>query len=333
MAKYKIAEIPGDGIGPDVMAAAVKVLKKLEETRDLSFEFNKLVVGDELKERTGVALPPGTIDEIRKSDVALFAAVGDTAREVILPIRQHLDLYVNLRPAKVYPNVPHLKEDVDIVMVRENTEGIYKMIGDRGDGWGMNVRVITAKASERIARYAFEYAVKYDRKLVTSVHKSNVLNYSCGVFQEACQRVAEEYPSVEFNEVLVDACAMRLITRPETFDVIVTTNLFGDILSDEAAGLVGGLGMTPSGNIGDDHAMFEPIHGTAPRLAGSGRANPMATILSAGMMLDWLGEKDSAAAIEKAVIDVLKEAKTLTPDLKGSAKTMDVADAVSEKLA
>jgi 3-isopropylmalate dehydrogenase len=333
MAKYKIAEIPGDGIGPDVMAAAVKVLKKLEETRDLSFEFNKLVVGDELKERTGVALPPGTIDEIRKTDVALFAAVGDTAREVLLPMRQQLDLYVNLRPAKVYPNVPHLKEDVDIVMIRENTEGIYKMIGDRGDGWGMNVRVITAKASERIARYAFEYAVKYDRKLVTSVHKSNVLNYSCGVFQEACQRVAEEYPSVEFNEVLVDACAMRLITRPETFDVIVTTNLFGDILSDEAAGLVGGLGMTPSGNIGDDHAMFEPIHGTAPRLAGSGRANPMATILSAGMMLDWLGEKDSAAAIEKAVIDVLKEAKTLTPDLKGSAKTMDVADAVSDKLA
>jgi len=330
--KYKIAEIPGDGIGPDVMAAAVKVLETLEETRDLSFEFNRLVVGDELKERTGVALPPGTIDEIRKADVALFAAVGDTAREVILPIRQQLDLYVNLRPAKVYPNVPHLKEDVDIVMVRENTEGIYKMIGDRGDGWGINVRVITAKASERIARYAFEYAVKYDRKLVTSVHKSNVLNYSCGVFQEACQRVAEEYPNVEFNEVLVDACAMRLILRPEAFDVIVTTNLFGDILSDEAAGLVGGLGMTPSGNIGDDHAMFEPIHGTAPRLAGTGRANPMATILSAGMMLDWLGEKDSAAVIEKAVIDVLKEAKTLTPDLGGSAKTMDVAVAVSEKL-
>jgi len=332
MVKYKIAEIPGDGIGPDVMAAAVKVLETLEETRDLSFEFNRLVVGDELKERTGVALPPGTIDEIRKADVALFAAVGDTAREVILPIRQQLDLYVNLRPAKVYPNVPHLKEDVDIVMVRENTEGIYKMIGDRGDGWGINVRVITAKASERIARYAFEYAVKYDRKLVTSVHKSNVLNYSCGVFQEACQRVAEEYPNVEFNEVLVDACAMRLILRPEAFDVIVTTNLFGDILSDEAAGLVGGLGMTPSGNIGDDHAMFEPIHGTAPRLAGTGRANPMATILSAGMMLDWLGEKDSAAVIEKAVIDVLKEAKTLTPDLGGSAKTMDVAVAVSEKL-
>ena len=330
--KYKIAEIPGDGIGPDVIAAAVKVLETLEETRDLSFEFNRLVVGDELKERTGVALPPGTIDEIRKADVALFAAVGDTAREVILPIRQQLDLYVNLRPAKVYPNVPHLKEDVDIVMVRENTEGIYKMIGDRGDGWGINVRVITAKASERIARYAFEYAVKYDRKLVTSVHKSNVLNYSCGVFQEACQRVAEEYPNVEFNEVLVDACAMRLILRPEAFDVIVTTNLFGDILSDEAAGLVGGLGMTPSGNIGDDHAMFEPIHGTAPRLAGTGRANPMATILSAGMMLDWLGEKDSAAVIEKAVIDVLKEAKTLTPDLGGSAKTMDVAVAVSEKL-
>jgi len=332
MTKYKIAKIPGDGIGPDVMAAAVKVLEALEENRNVSFEFNELPVGDELKERTGIALPSGTIDEIRKSDAAMFAAVGDTAREVLLPIRQQLDLYVNLRPAKVYPNVPHLKENVDIVMVRENTEGIYKMIGDRGDGWGFNVRVITSKASERIAKYAFEYAVKNDRKLVTCVHKSNVLDLSCGVFQDACQRVAESYPNIEYNEVIVDACAMRLILRPEAFDVIVTTNLFGDILSDETAGLVGGLGMTPSGNIGDEHAMFEPIHGTAPRLAGTGRANPMATILSAGMMLDWLGESETAADIENAVIKVLKEAKTLTPDLGGSAKTMDVAKAVSEKL-
>ena len=174
--------------------------------------------------------------------------------------------------------------------------------------------------------------MKNDRKLVTCVHKSNVLDLSCGVFQDACQSVAKLYPNIEYNEVIVDACAMRLILRPEAFDVVVTTNLFGDILSDEAAGLVGGLGMTPSGNIGDEHAMFEPIHGTAPRLAGTGRANPMATILSAGMMLDWLGEKETAADIENAVIKVLKEAKTLTPDLGGSGKTMDIAKAVSEKL-
>jgi isocitrate/isopropylmalate dehydrogenase len=218
------------------------------------------------------------------------------------------------------------------MIVRENTEGIYKMIGDRGDGWGFNVRVITAKASERIAKYAFDYAVANGRKLVTCVHKSNVLDKSCGVFQEACQKVAESYPNIEYNEVIVDACAMRLVLRPEAFDVIVTTNMFGDILSDEAAGLVGGLGMTPSGNIGDENAMFEPIHGTAPRLAGTGRANPMATILSAGMMLDWLGEKEAAVKIENAVIQVLKEAKTLTPDLGGKAKTLDVAEAVSERL-
>ena len=332
MTKYRIARIPGDGIGPDVMAAAVKVLEAVEETRDIGFDFVELEVGDGLKARTGVALPPGTIEEIAKSDAGLFAAVGETAKEVILPMRQELDLYVNLRPAKVYPNVPHLKEDVDIVMVRENTEGIYKMIGDRGDGWGFNVRVITTKASERIARWAFDYAVKNGREKVTCVHKANVLDKSCGVFQEACQRVAKSYPGVEYDEVLVDACAMRLILRPEAFDVIVTTNLFGDILSDEAAGLVGGLGMTPSGNIGDENAVFEPIHGTAPRLAGTGRANPMATILSASMMLDWLGERDAAKNIEDAVIEVLKEAKTLTPDLGGSSGTMDVAVAVSAKL-
>ena len=332
MTKYRIAKIPGDGIGPDVMAAAIEVLEAVEDTRDIGFEFVELEVGDDLKARTGVAMPPGTIEEIARSDAGLFAAVGDTAREVILPMRQDLDLYVNLRPAKVYPNVPHFKEDVDIVMVRENTEGIYKMIGDRGDGWGFNVRVITSKASERIARWAFEYALKYGREKVTCVHKSNVLDKSCGVFQEACQHVAEAYPGVEYDEVIVDACAMRLITRPEAFDVIVTTNMFGDILSDEAAGLVGGLGMAPSGNIGDENAVFEPIHGTAPRLVGTGRANPMATILSAGMMLDWLGEREAAKSIEDAVIEVLKEAKTLTPDLRGSASTMEVAAAVSGKL-
>ena len=332
MTNYEIAKIPGDGIGPDVMAAAVKVLEALENTRDISFEFNELIVGDDLKARTGVALPPGTIEEIKRADAGLFAAVGETAKEVILPMRQQLDLYVNLRPAKVYPNVPHLKEDVDIVMVRENTEGIYKMIGDRDEDWGFNVRVITRKASERIARWAFEYTVKYGREKVTCVHKSNVLDKSCGVFQDACQKVAESYPDIKYDEVLVDACAMRLILRPEFFDVIVTTNLFGDILSDEAAGLVGGLGMTPSGNIGDENAVFEPIHGTAPRLAGTGRANPMATILSAGMMLNWLGEHEAAQSIEDAVMQVLIDGKVLTPDLGGNSKTSDIADAVSAKL-
>ncbi len=328
MTKYRIAKIPGDGIGPEVMAAAIAVLEALEEKSDISFDFVELPVGDELKAKTGVALPPGTVKEVGRSDAALFAAVGETAKEVILPLRQRLDLYVNLRPAKVYPHVPSVKEDIDIVIVRENTEGMYKMVGDRGEDWGFNVRVITRRASERIARFAFEYAKGNGREKVTCVHKANVLDKTCSIFREACSRVAESYPGIEFDEVIVDACAMRLITRPEAFDVIVTTNMFGDILSDEAAGLVGGLGMAPSGNIGDDNAIFEPIHGTAPRMAGLRIANPMATILSASMMLDWLGEREAAKNIEEAVIRVLTEGKVLTPDIGGSAKTNDVARAV-----
>ncbi len=328
MTKYRIAKIPGDGIGPEVMAAAIAVLEALEEKSDISFDFVELPVGDELKAKTGVALPPGTVEEVGRSDAALFAAVGETAKEVILPLRQRLDLYVNLRPAKVYPHVPSVKEDIDIVIVRENTEGMYKMVGDRGEDWGFNVRVITRRASERIARFAFEYATGNGREKVTCVHKANVLDKTCSIFREACSRVAESYPGIEFDEVIVDACAMRLITRPEAFDVIVTTNMFGDILSDEAAGLVGGLGMAPSGNIGDNNAIFEPIHGTAPRMAGLRIANPMATILSASMMLDWLGEREAAKNIEEAVIRVLTEGKVLTPDIGGSAKTNDVARAV-----
>ena len=332
MTKYKIAKIPGDGIGPEVMAAAIEVLEALEETNEIGFDFVELPVGDELKARTGVALPPGTVEEVGRSDAALFAAVGETAKEVILPLRQRLDLYVNLRPARVYPHVPSVKEDIDIVIVRENTEGMYKMVGDRGEDWGFNVRVITRKASERIARFAFEYATRNGREKVTCVHKANVLDKTCSIFREACSHVAESYPGIEFDEVIVDACAMRLITRPETFDVIVTTNMFGDILSDEAAGLVGGLGMAPSGNIGDRNAIFEPIHGTAPRMAGKGIANPMATILSASMMLDWLDEREAAKNIEEAVINVLTEGKVLTPDLGGSAKTNEVAQAVVARI-
>ena len=332
MTNYKIAKIPGDGIGPDVMAAAVKVLEALENTRDISFEFNELIVGDDLKARTGVALPPGTIEEIKRADAGLFAAVGDTAKEVILPMRQQLDLYVNLRPAKVYPNVPHLKEDVDIVMVRENTEGIYKMIGDRGRDYGFNVRVITREASERIVRYAFEYARRNGKSKVSAVHKANVLDYTDDVFLEAARDVAKDYPGIAYEEVIVDACAMKLVLSPQQFQVIVTTNMFGDILSDEAAGLVGGLGMAPSGNVGDELCIFEPVHGSAPDIAGKGIANPVATILSAAMMLEWLGEKEAADRLEAAVLKVLEEGEVRTPDLGGANTTDDVADAVIERL-
>ena len=330
--KYSIATIPGDGIGTEVMAAAVKVLEALAERTSLEFEFSLLYAGDEHKERTGVALPPETVEGVKSSDACLFAAVGDTAKEVIIPLRQRLNLYANLRPAKAYPGVPAINPDVDIMVVRENTEGIYKMIGDRGRGYGFNVRVITREASERIVRYAFEYARRYGKSKVSAVHKANVLDYTDDVFLEAARDVAKDYPGIAYEEVIVDACAMKLVLAPQQFQVRVTTNLFGDILSDEAAGLVGGLGMAPSGNVGDELCIFEPVHGSAPDIAGKGISNPVATILSAAMMLEWLGEKTAADRVEAAVLKVLEEGMVRTPDLGGANTTDDVADAVIERL-
>jgi len=330
--KYSIATIPGDGIGTEVMAAAVKVLEALAEKTGLEFEFRLLYAGDEHKERTGVALPPETIEGVKASDACLFAAVGNTAKEVIIPLRQRLNLYANLRPAKAYPGVPAVNPDVDIMIVRENTEGIYKMIGDRGRDYGFNVRVITREASERIVRYAFEYARRNGKSKVSAVHKANVLDYTDDVFLEAARDVAKDYPGIAYEEVIVDACAMKLALSPQQFQVIVTTNMFGDILSDEAAGLVGGLGMAPSGNVGDELCIFEPVHGSAPDIAGKGIANPVATILSAAMMLKWLGEKEAADRLEAAVLKVLEEGEVRTPDLGGANTTDDVADAVIERL-
>ena len=330
--KYSIATIPGDGIGTEVMAAAVKVLEALAEKTGLEFEFSLLYAGDEHKERTGVALPPETVEGVKASDACLFAAVGNTAKEVIIPLRQRLNLYANLRPAKAYPGVPAVNPDVDIMIVRENTEGIYKMIGDRGRDYGFNVRVITREASERIVRYAFEYARRNGKSKVSAVHKANVLDYTDDVFLEAARDVAKDYPGIAYEEVIVDACAMKLVLSPQQFQVIVTTNMFGDILSDEAAGLVGGLGMAPSGNVGDDLCIFEPVHGSAPDIAGKGIANPVATILSAAMMLEWLGEKEAADRVEAAVLKVLEEGEVRTPDLGGANTTDDVADAVIERL-
>ncbi len=213
-------------------------------------------------------------------------------------------------------------------MVRENTECLYKRIQDGGPDWGIAMRVITRQASERIAKYAFELARKEGRKKVTCVHKSNMLETTCGLFQDSCQKIAVGYKDIAYNEEIVDACAMKMVMYPEKFDVVVTTNLFGDILSDLAAGIVGGLGLAPSANIGDKMAVFEPVHGSAPDIAGKGIANPIAQILSSAMMLNWLGEKEAAKALEASAVKVLKEGKALTPDLKGTAKTTDVAKAI-----
>ncbi len=333
MKTHTIAAIPGDGIGPECMATAKKVLTALAAKRgDFGLEFRDYDGGDEHKAKTGTALPEETIKGVREADATLFIAVGNTAKEVILPLRQMNNCYANLRPAKAYPGVKALKPATDIMLVRENTEDLYKMVGTNGDGWGINLRVITREASERIARYAFEWARKNGRKKVTAIHKANVLDLTDNVFLEATRSVAKEYPTIKYEEGIVDATAMKLVLTPEAFDVIVTTNLFGDILSDECAGLVGGLGLAPSGNIGDKVSIFEPVHGSAPDIAGKGIANPAATLLSAAMMLDWLGEEDAAKQLERAVIAVLAEGKTVTPDLGGRATTIQMADAVVAKL-
>ena len=328
LSKYKIATIPGDGIGPEVMQATVMTLRALAEKTGLELEFMLLMAGDAHKEKTGVSLPRETVEGVKVADACLFAAVGNTAKEVILPLRQDLGLYANLRPAKAYPGVPALKPNTDIMIVRENTECLYKMVGYRGDDFGVNLRIITTQASDRIVRYAFEHAMKNGRRKVTAVHKANVLDYTDNVFLEAARAVAKEYPSITYDEQIVDACAMKLVLSPEQFDVIVTTNMFGDILSDEAAGLVGGLGLAPSGNVGDAKAIFEPVHGSAPDIAGKGIANPVATMLSAVMMLNWLGEPVAADRLEAAILKVLREGRTKTPDLGGHSTTEDVADAV-----
>ncbi|BBL62190.1 isocitrate/isopropylmalate family dehydrogenase [Methanobrevibacter arboriphilus] len=333
---YKIAVIPGDGIGKEVMEATLNVLEALDI--DFKFEFGE--AGDECKEKTCVALPQKTIDLVKNSDACLFGAAGETAAEVIVRLRQEMDLFANLRPVKSYPGTKSIFDDLDFMIVRENTEGMY--IGDEdyikddaGNITGATAkRVITRDASERICEYAFKYAEENNRKKVTGVHKANVLKKTDGLFKEVFYEVGKKYKSkgIEYEDFYVDATAMYLLTRPKSFDIIVTTNLFGDILSDEGAGLVGGLGLIPSANIGEERALFEPVHGSAPDIAGKGLANPTAMILSAIMMLEYLGEKETANAIDKAVLKVLSENKTVTRDLGGKSTTIEMSEAIKEKI-
>jgi len=333
---YKIAVIPGDGIGKEVMEATLNVLEAL----NLNFKYEFGEAGDECKDKTGIALPEETIDMVKKSDACLFGAAGETAADVIVRLRQEMDLFANLRPVKSYPGTNSLFNDLDFMIVRENTEGMYigkeEYIKDEsGNIIGATAeRLITRKASKRICEYAFKYAKDNNRKKVTGVHKANVLKKTDGLFKEIFYEVAENYKKdkIEAEDFYVDATAMYLLTRPHSFDVIVTTNLFGDILSDEGAGLVGGLGLIPSANIGEKRALFEPVHGSAPDIAGKGLANPVACILSSLMMLEYLGEKEAASKLDKAVLKVLSENKTVTSDLGGNASTMEMAEAIKEKI-
>jgi isopropylmalate/isohomocitrate dehydrogenase-like protein len=331
MTTYKLAVIPGPGIGAEVVTEAVRLL----ESTDLTFDLRYMEIGYEVFKKTGTPVPDEVLTEIRKTQACLFGATTTPVgvpgyKSAIITLRRALGLYANVRPAKSYPIQKSMK-DVDLVIVRENTEGLYSGMEFELPDSAYTLRVITRKATERIARYAFDLAMKR-RKKVTVVTKANVLRKSDGLFLEVSRKVAEEYPDVEVEEAFVDVTAMRLILKPHIFDVIVTSNLFGDILSDEAAGLVGGLGLAPSANIGADYALFEPVHGSAPRLAGRGIANPMAAILASKMMLDYLGENRWAERVEKAVVSVLEEGKVLTPDLGGSSSTKQVTDAIIDAL-
>ncbi len=325
---YEIAVIPGDGIGKEVMEATLHVLEAL----DIDFNYKFADAGDKYAEKTGIALPQDTIDIVKESQACLFGAAGETAADVIVKMRQELDLYVNLRPVKSYPGTSSLFDNLDFVIVRENTEGLYIGLEEKTEEGATALRVITKKASERISRFAFEYAKKTGRKKITAVHKANVLKKTDGLFKEVFYQVARDYPEMELDDRYVDATAMFFITKPEMFDVIVTTNLFGDILSDEGAGLVGGLGLIPSANIGEKQGLFEPVHGSAPGHAGKGTANPSAMILSAMLMLDYLEEFDNARKLENALVEVLNEGKIVTADLGGNSSTMEMAREVRRKL-
>ena len=327
--KYQIAVIPGDGIGSEVMEATISVLDEL----NLDFDYKYGLAGDECNEKHGTPLPQETLDLVRNSDACLFGAAGETAADVIVKIRQEMKMFANLRPVKSYPNTNALFENIDFMIVRENTEGLY--IADQEEETeegAIAKRIITREAEERIIDYAFQYAKDNNKTKVTGVHKANVLKKSDGLFKEIFYEVAKNYPDIETEDLYVDATAMYLITQPQEFQVIVTTNLFGDILSDEGAGLVGGLGLIPSANIGADGALFEPVHGSAPDIAGQQKANPIAMMLSAIMMLRYLGENEAADKFDAAILKVLNEGKTLTGDLGGSATTMEVANAIKNAL-
>lgn len=330
--------IPGDGIGPEITAETVKVM----EATGLRWEWDEQLAGVAAVEATGTPLPDATIESIRHRKLALkgplTTPVGTGFRSVNVQLRKEFELFANIRPARSL--VPGGRfEKVDIVLVRENLEGLYVgvehfiAIGGDPRAVGESLAIVTRAGCERIVRYAFEYALRHNRKRVTIVHKANILKMVSGLFLEVGKRIAKEYEGrVESNDMIVDNCAMQLVMKPEQFDVMVTTNMFGDILSDEVSGLVGGLGLAPGANIGTHASIFEAVHGSAPDIAGKGIANPAAQMLAAAMMLDHLGELDRASRIRAAIERTIVEDNVRTRDLGGSASTREFGDAVAKRV-
>jgi len=356
---YKITLIPGDGVGPELTAATRRVL----EATGVKFEWELAYAGAEVMAKEGTPLPDRVIASVRKNKVALKGPVttpiGTGFRSVNVALRKALDLYACVRPCKTYPGAPTAYKDVDIVIVRENTEDLYagieyekgtkeakelidfinKQKGDviRADA-GISIKMISEYGTRRIIKFAFEYARKYNRKKITAVQKANIMKFSDGLFLSVAREVAKDYPDIAFQDALVDNLCMQLVRRPQEYDVIVAPNLYGDIISDLCAGLVGGLGLAPGANIGKGIALFEPTHGSAPKYTGQNKVNPMAMMLSGVLMLRHIGEAKAADLLESAIAAVIKEGKSVTYDMKerrddpAAVGTSQVADAVIKKL-
>jgi isocitrate dehydrogenase (NAD+) len=336
MTQTTITIIRGDGIGPEIMEAALYVLDAMH----LGLAYEEADAGLVALEKHGELIPQATMASIQRNRIALKSPlttpVGGGFSSINVELRKRFDLYANVRPAKSFPNTKsRFPSGVDLVTVRENTEGAYSGEGQQVTEDGATatlIQKITRKGSERIVRYAFELARSTGRKKVTVVHKANILKSTSGLFLKVAREVAALYPDIECNEMIVDNCCMQLVMKPEQFDVIVTTNLFGDIISDLCAGLVGGLGLAPGANIGADAAIFEAVHGSAPDIAGKGVANPCALLLAAGQMLDHLGRPDKASALRAAIVATLEAKDSLTPDLGGSGTTMSFAKAIASRI-
>ena len=331
-----ITVIRGDGIGPEIMDATLHVL----DTMQLGLQYEFADAGLVALEKHGELLPAATLDSIRKHRIALkgplTTPVGEGFSSINVELRKRFDLYANVRPAKSFPNTKsRFPAGVDLVTVRENTEGAYIGEGQQVSEDGATATLtqkVTRKGSERIVRYAFDLARNTGRRKVTVVHKANILKSTSGLFLKVAREVAAQYPDIQCNELIVDNCCMQLVMKPEQFDVIVTTNLFGDIISDLCAGLVGGLGLAPGANIGEHAAIFEAVHGSAPDIAGKGIANPCALLLAAGQMLDHLGRPDQAARLRNAIVATLEAKDSLTPDLGGDGNTLSFAKAIASRL-
>ncbi len=331
-----ITVIRGDGIGPEIMDATLHVL----DAMNLGLRYEDADAGLVALEKHGELLPAATLKSIQRNRIALKSPlatpVGGGFSSINVELRRKFDLYANVRPATTFPNTrSRFTDGVDLITIRENTEGSYISEGQEVSADGetaVSITRITRKGSDRIVRYAFELARKTGRRKVTIVHKANILKSTSGLFLKVAREVAAEYPDIEANEMIVDNCCMQLVMRPEQFDIIVTTNLFGDIISDLCAGLVGGLGLAPGANIGAEAAIFEAVHGTAPDIAGQGKANPCALLLGAAQMLDHLGKPEEATRLRNAIVATLAAGDSLTPDLGGSGNTMAFARAIAGRL-